>query len=261
MKLFRKLGMSAAAIALLLVLLLLCACGKTETPQEQPKQEQQTSASSDAEKTPDEAEGETVYISGLVETKTEDDLFAQSVLVAFGTVGESSEAFQVRSASGMTANYTDYTFTIEKTYRGEAQSGTVTVRVEGGTAGGRTEIYSPTADLEDGKEYLLFLYQPNFGGDCYTRGNYYCVLGLHQGVFTEAEDGGFISQAGTALSMRTLLDRAEEFPIDAQYFRNQFIENQSRNLETGFITQKEYDDLMSTLDVYAEVVQTDADRD
>ena len=90
MKLFRKLGMSAAAIALLLVLLLLCACGKTETPQEQPKQEQQTSASSDAEKTPDEAEGETVYISGLVETKTEDDLFAQSVLVAFGTVGELS---------------------------------------------------------------------------------------------------------------------------------------------------------------------------
>lgn len=200
-------------------------------------------------------EGVTVYISGLLPEITEDDLFSQSLLVVSGTVDGCSDGFQVRSSSGMTTNYTDFDFKVREVYRGDAAAEYVTVRLQGGTAGGRTEICTPNAEMESGKEYLLFLYQPGWGGGANTQGDYYYILGLTQGTFAVTEGDMFLSQTGQMLSRETLLERANEYPIDPLYFRNSYIANQKSNLETGFITQQEYEEFMALLDVYAQIVE------
>lgn len=195
-----------------------------------------------------------IYLTGLVVEKTEDDLFSQSILVARGTIHDTGSVIQTAAPSGLSINFTNYDFTISQIYRSSAE-GSVTVRVEGGAVGGRNEIYEPTADLKDGKEYLLFLFQPNHGGNYYVDDDAYYVLGLNQGTF-EPADGGYVSQSGAFLSEETLLARADEFPLDPDYFRREFLQNRQNNLDNGFITQEEYDRLVADVDVYAQIVET-----
>ena len=137
----------------------------------------------------------------------------------------------------------------------------MTVRVRGGTAGGVTEICSPVPELNAGEEYLLFLYQPGRGGTFNTRGDYYYVLGLPQGTFqratTTAEPQAsdvFTSQTGTQMTYEHILSRADEYPVDADYFRKEYLANQKLNLENGFITQSEYQKNIEDIDAYASVV-------
>lgn len=254
MKIKQKCKIAQTIFVLFSTAILFCACNKPIQDELQQDAIPTIPAETDEIETASESEAEvTMYYSGILEEMTEDDLFAQSSLIALGTVSNISESFQVISTSETINNYTDYMFSIEKTYRGDAKSDTVTVRLEGGTVDGRTEVYTPTADLKVGETYLLFLFQPNFGGGCYLQGDYYMILGLPQGVFVTTDDGGFVSQMGTKISMQTLLDRAEEYPIDPMFFRNRFIENQRINLENGFISQEDYDNLMESLDTYAHI--------
>lgn len=43
-------------------------------------------------------------------------------------------------------------------------------------------------------------------------------------------------------------------PKNPDYFRNEYIENQKRNLENGFISQEEFNQLMDHIDQYATVL-------
>lgn len=198
----------------------------------------------------------TVYISGLLEEKTLDDLTEQASLVAIGTVEEDYESFQIESVYGSEANYTDYEFVISSVLRGTSEEDSVTVRVQGGTVGNYTEIYEGSPDLEVEQVYLLFLYRPARGGSYNTKGDYYYVLGLNQGVFTE-NDGNYASQSGTTLPTEELLTMISEEtePVNENYFREEYISNQKINLENGFISQEEYDSLMENIDVYATILE------
>ena len=71
--------------------------------------------------------------------------------------------------------------------RGEHEKNELIVRINGGTAGGVTEVYTPSPELKIGEDYLLFLYQPARGGSFNTKGDYYCILGLTQGVFQKTK--------------------------------------------------------------------------
>lgn len=241
-------------VVLLLLVLLLTACS-ADLPSVTDPAESTDAAQSTTIPPTEPTELDTVYISGLIAGKTETDLFQQSILIAYGTIHESNDAIQVKAASGLQVNYTNYIFELSHVYRGSAD-GPITVRVEGGIVGGRNEVYEPTAELKDGKEYLLFLFQPNHGGNYYVNDDAYYVLGLNQGTF-EPADGGYISQSGTTLSEETLLARADEFPLDPDYFRREFLQNQQSNLDNGFITQEEYDTLVADVDVYAQIVATE----
>jgi len=202
--------------------------------------------------------GNTVYISGTIVERDLNDLMEKSCLVAEGTVIDSSESFQIKSSTGAIANYTDYNFKISDQLRGETEATEVTIRVQGGTVDEYTEIYEDSPSLEVGDTYLVFLYKPGRGGAFNTDGDYYYVLGLTQGIFTENSDGDYISQSGVTVSTYELqkeLTSVNDLSIDELYFRNEYIENQKRNIETGFITQEEYDTLMENIDNYATIVK------
>lgn len=92
---------------------------------------------------------ETKHVSGLIAYESVDDLFAQSSLVAVGTMTKQSAAVQIQHASGIgTANFTDYTFALTNVLQGRANGDAVTVRVMGGTVGNRTEIYEGSPAFE-----------------------------------------------------------------------------------------------------------------
>ena len=205
--------------------------------------------------------GKTVTIEGTLEEKSEDQLFEQSSLIIRGTVNEDAKMFRIQSVSGQTGNFTDYQITVQDVLRGSTDDEIVTVRVRGGTAGGVTEICSPVPVLNAGEEYLLFLYQPGRGGAFNTEGDYYYVLGLPQGTFQRAAttvepqaSDVFVSQTGTQMTYGHILSRAGEYPVDPDYFRKAYLENQKLNLENGFITQEEYRKSVENVDVFAGVV-------
>lgn len=197
------------------------------------------------------------YISGTIVETSLDDLFEQSTLAVFGTVTGKSDAFQIKGVSGSVANFTDYYLNISSTLRGTAKNNAITVRVQGGTVGNYTEIYEFSPNLEINNDYLLFLYKPGRGGAYNTEGDYYYVLGLTQGVFSENENGDFVSASGEILSQERLISTLSDEdmePVNENYFRNEYIENQERNLQNGFITQEEFDEMMANIDHYATIL-------
>ena len=199
-----------------------------------------------------------VYISGSIEEKSTNDLCEQSSLIALGTITGKSEAFKIKNVSGSVANFTDYYFKVDSILRGNADSETVIVRVQGGTVGRYTEIYELSPNLEENNEYLLFLYKPGRGGAYNTEGDYYYVLGLTQGCFEKDGTDSFVSQNGQILSQEKLVVVLEDEAgrtVDENYFRNEYIENQKRNLQNGFITQEEFDSMMANIDVYANIIK------
>ena len=184
------------------------------------------------------------------------ELFQDASLIVEGTVVGNTDAFRIESVSGNFGNYTDYQFQINSVLRGEPANGadSVDIRVQGGTVGNVTEEYSGSPEFEVGENYLVFLYQPGRGGSFNTEGDYYYVLGLCQGVFAKDENEQYLSQSGEKLADDYLIQPINDVPVDPDHFRNEYIENQRRNLENGFLTQEEFDQLMRDIDVYAEIV-------
>lgn len=204
------------------------------------------------ESVPEEETAELVVtVDGIIEEKNEDQLFEQSALIIRGVIEEKSPAFQIQSVYGSVGNYTDYTVRIAELFRGEEKENRISVRLQGGTAGGYTEIHTSGPDVKVGEEYVLFLYQPGRGGAFNTEGEYYYILGLTQGIFSLDDNGMYVSQTGHVLALDTILKRADEYPVDPDYFRNEYIENQKLNLQNGFITAEEYQKAMDGLDIYA----------
>ena len=119
-----------------------------------------------------------------------------------------------------------------------------------------TEVYEHSPVLSGENEYLLFLYKPARGGAYNTDGDYYYILGLTQGTFVMDEDGDFISGTGVVLPADDIAQYVNNAgPVNVNDFREEYIANQKRNLETGFITQEEYDELMDEIDEYATIVK------
>ena len=197
-----------------------------------------------------------VFISGTLVERSLEDLFSKSALVVRGTVNESLETFRIQNTNGDAAIFTDYKFDVSELVRGNDLDDELIIRVQGGTIGNMTEVYEHSPELKSKNDDLLFLYKPARGGAYNTEGNYYYILGLTQGTFVMNEEGNFISESGTVL----FADDIDQYvksadPVNVNYFREEYIANQKHNLETGFITQEEYDELTKKIDEYASIVK------
>lgn len=195
-------------------------------------------------------------VDGVLEYVGIPDLFKESTLIVEGTISGNTDAFQIKSVSDSIANFTDYHFDISSVIQGNLNSDTysIDIRVEGGTVGNYTEEYTGSPSFEVGKDYLVFLYQPGRGGGFNTEGDYYYVLGLCQGVFSKDGNEEYISQSGETLSNDYFVLAISDDPNDPDYFRDEYIENQKRNLDNGFISQDEFNQLMDNIDEYATIL-------
>lgn len=183
---------------------------------------------------------------------TEDDLFRKSHLIVRATAEDDGNSFYVKNSYGVERIYTEHVFNVSETLRGE-QKDKVVVRTDGGEVNGDKKIYSPAPEIKKGSEYLLFLYNPGYGGSFNTDEDYYRILGSTQGIFESSDGENYVPQyeVNEALDMETVRERADEYPIDKDLFRNEFIENQKSNLASGFIDREEYDRIISDMEIYA----------
>lgn len=192
-----------------------------------------------------------------------EDLLHETPIIVVAEVTEIAEPIQIQHASGDAAvnNFTDYTITVSDVLRGEMAIGdSLTVRLEGGEVNGLNVVSEDAPTLALGDQRLFFLYQPNMGGGYNTEGDYTYIVGVNQGVFTEA-DSTYHNITELSLTLDSLREdlnalspEETQAAIDPQRPYHEFLENQQHNLDNGMISQAEYDRLLEEAQTYATVV-------
>lgn len=202
-------------------------------------------------------------VSGIVEHQSLEDLMTKSDLVMEGSVTDISEGFWVRNTSGGERIQTDYSFNVNSVLKGEAQE-KVTVRMDGGSDDQEAIIYEDAPKLKIGKTYTLFLYRPQYGGGYYTKGDYYNILGMRQGVYTKTADADYLTQGEDKVLKAEFTQKLEETKNEKRQpdsFLQERYQNLKANLDSGFITQEEYDTAMRDTHEYAEIIEKPSKRD
>lgn len=228
--------------------------------------EEVNEADSEADSESD-SEAMEIHMNASLPEMTVEEIAEESNLVAIGTLKEISPGFCIQSVEGGTMNYTEYYFQISDTCRGVAPDNAdqiAAVRIPGGEANGVNMIWEDAPTLEVDETYLLFLYKPQMGGSFNTEGDYYYLSGDTRGIyqvdsataFSKTTDDVYTSSDGTKRishnELIQLIDQVnEEIPADIDMRYQEFLENQQYNLETGFISQEEYDRFLSEAQRYA----------
>ena len=194
-------------------------------------------------------------MSGSLAPVEPEELFSNSQLVVVGKATGESQSLLIRSVDGGEMIHTDTFFEVSEVLRGETDKSILALRHMGGSVGNETLIFDNAPELKEGQEYVLFLYNPNMGGGFNAAGDHYYIYGAVQGMLTANEDGMYEIEDDMVLSKDELIEKINEYPVDKDHFRNEFIDNQKGNLESGFITKEDYDKMMKDLDVYATVVE------
>ena len=189
--------------------------------------------------------------SGLLAYVSTEDMKVRAQLVVYGKLAEGTKprSFVINPTSGgMGMGALDYSFQPEAILRGEHGDGPVTVRV--------FSMLDTEAQLEKGKEYILFLFNPGGGGGYNTEGDdWYYVVGAEQGCFEGGRDGVFYSKSGEKMELTPLAKELEvinvESPVDKDFYIKENINNVTENYKTGFISEAEYKRSMEQMNIYA----------
>lgn len=106
------------------------------------------------------------------------------------------------------------------------------------------------------------------GGAYNTEGDYYYILGLEQGAFyaqssmLRTQSMVYENTLGTAIDLDALKadilslsnSRSTEIGNEDRVYE-EFLANQQKNLENGFITQEEYDTFLAEANEYATIIR------
>ena len=160
------------------------------------------SSSSDSEAAEANSKEAVLHVSALSAACSFDSLRDDSDLIAEGRyLGKSDPILVIPVVGGIDAAmyYTDYYFEVDNVFKGEALtddvasrgSSVISVRMKGG-AGDRVAVVNDNApELEEGADYLLFLYRVLDGLDGNTEGNHYYSFGDKLGIWEKGASGAF----------------------------------------------------------------------
>ncbi len=227
-----------------------------------------------------------VTTNSLVELPNFSTVLDESSLIIHGKVDGKSNAFTVLHVNGESEEiYTDYYVTPIRVFRGkEAERDQVTVRLKGGGPIDRIYAdYPQEAKLESGKEYLFILSVPITGGFA-TEGEYYYPryqrfavwnMGNNGEVYFESphyllddsniekEKRVFEEQeVSIALVQVSEIERfVEEANMRSSYenadelIAEKHMKNMQMNLESGFISEEEYETMLKELTQYGTIIK------
>lgn len=223
---------------------------------------------------PDDEDKVFCSISGYVPPLSFDEMTEESTLVIYGRVTQKEQILIRPVQGGDPVGHTDYSIEPISILRGEPIKGdSVKVR----TISRETEYKNVTTiceyieDLNVGDEYLLFLYSTELGGGFNTKGDYYYVVGINQGIFEVSGKSTMRSSSGEVLPSKAsaMFNTTElaykdvskeiqvaniETPIDLDLDEKIVLNNLDENLKSGFISQEEYQQALSELEQYATIV-------
>lgn len=172
----------------------------------------------------------------------------RSSLIVYGEIIDHSDSFVVKSGYGDRRAYTDYYLKPHEILRGESKGDEITIRLEGGYLDGHFMESVNEAKLEVGKEYLLLLEKPRKISQ--TESDFYFVTNKSQGAFEvennlfNIEDSVIVSDWSMAEFKNQLTFLSKKYPVVENLAEQETDENMKENLESGWITQKEYDEYL-----------------
>lgn len=209
----------------------------------------------------------TMHKSGMLPKYSYEDLLKKASVITTVRFVEASAPFEIQSVSGAISSFTDYTMEVIEPIKGDIKADeNIVVRLEGGKVENLEVVVEENPEIMTDSQMLLFLYQPGMGGSYNTKGDYYYVLGMNQGAFysenlARSADGNFTNELGFVVNKNTLkLDIGALSTVNGKKANNsnwvyeEFVDNQQKNLESGFITQEEYDLLLKEASQYATIV-------
>lgn len=216
----------------------------------------------------DRSEKKSSHTSSYLVPMTIEQLIERSVLVMRGRVLGFDYLTIQYADGGSTAVHTDYYVEVLEVLRGEPYNkDQVIVRAEGGEDEERIDINSDLS-LNTSEEYIFFLCTPSVGGGAfYTDGDYYSIIYVNSGLFKtsgetakkagEASAPAKVSPYYSSADVKGEMDYEEfcaiveeyssEIPIDEEFFVKEALSGLQKNLESGFITQQEYDDAVKRI--------------
>ena len=217
----------------------------------------------------------TSFSGGYVIAYSLPEILEQSTVIVRGKV-LGFDYLTIKDKDDSVVIWTDYYVEVEDVLRGEPNDddGLITISSMGGE--NDDEIWlNKDSILRVGQEYLFFLlkYAHGYGSFVENEHDYYIVGGCI-GAFTagnetaKKEDGTEVPKYFTPYTPTSLcsdpieylpfLDEIAEYnetnPVDPEYHDKQYRANMEANLAEGMITQKEFDDFLSTMDTYAEIL-------
>ena len=132
---------------------------------------------------------------------SKEEVFARSDLVVLGRATLAGTGEMNRPDGHGTLIYRDYSFKIQKTFKGPEPLSDVTVRIPGGTRNGSTMMVTGTTELTPEMDQVLFLIKKP-GEEIYST--------FHPlGVFTVVDNK--VSNPEETLEMSVFVSRMEEF--------------------------------------------------
>lgn len=210
----------------------------------------------------------TMHKSGSLKSYPYEALLNDAPVIVKAHTVDISNPFKIKSVNGSISRFTDYTVQADEVYRGQIATGdSVVVRIEGGCIDGNDVVVDEAPSLKMDEEVVLFLYQPNMGSGFNTEGDYYYVLGMTQGAFyPKVQDdkltADYVNKFGTTFSLDRLQSDITSMDSDRLVVANrenrvyeEFLNNQKANLESGMITQEEYDRFLQEAQTYATIVK------
>lgn len=194
----------------------------------------------------------TVEVSGINPHYELDELVEKSHIIAKGKITGQSDPFIVKPTNnGDESVFTDYYFELSEVLRGEKSSGdTISIRVEGGKKGKWNVVNETDVGMKIGDEVVAFLYKVNVGGGYTTNEDYYLIVAGNQGMYFIDENSNENIYKNTITNdspliwekaLYELTSISKEKPINYNWVYDEVINNLKANVETGFMTNEEYE--------------------
>lgn len=186
------------------------------------------------------------------------DLVKYSDIIATGEVIEVSKPLEIKPVGGGDSSlFTDYTIKLNQVI--ENKSGltdTVVLRVRGGESDELIVVETDMEQLAVGTEYLFFLNAPQTGGGYTTKDDHMLLTGGSQGLLSDdATKGIFVNESYSGVSEEDIASMLNDPALKKTAEEEDPFYALEENLESGFITQEEYDETIKELSEYAEVVK------
>lgn len=206
----------------------------------------------------DNSEKSFVTVSSTTPDLNEEGLVDNSNIIVKGKVVGMSKPFEIQPADGGASSiFTDYYFQPTEFIAGSelvSNKNKLPIRIEGGDLNNKVVTNENNPNLTVGETYTLFLMKPDIGGGFNTRGEYFYITGSEQGVAKEANNSNIVSTKGSkSLKLNKNNLKAKKNIIKEHSMKNTFLEGLQENLETGFITQEEYNQAISSSQNYADI--------
>ncbi len=256
-----KQGLRLSVLAAFSSVALVCAAALSGCGSQPPQGASSAEVSHSQNDVPQSKEA-VLHVSASSAECTFESLRDDSDLVASGRYLGRSDPFLVIPVVGgidSAMYYTDYYFAVEDVFKGDVLvddsasprgDSVISVRMKGG-AGDRVAVVNDNApELEEGADYLLFLYRVLDGLDGNTEGNHYYSFGDKLGIWEKDSAGNFANAEVGSVSADSLavMPISDAAPASEQNFASEdaMIDDVRARYNEGQIDKK-------TLDAYEEL--------